>query len=78
MIDQSHIDSFLAYEDEQNVFHISASAFEIDVFPPEIETFLGNELNFKFHTSFIDEDDLIVAEYHQLASPLILYLHMDN
>ena len=79
MIDQSHIDSFLVYESEPNVFHIDADAFHINVapFPDEIPTQLGNEKSFVFvDITMPDVDDhQLAAMYKQIDSPLILYVY---
>lgn len=74
MIDQSHIDSFLAYESEPNVFNIDANAFHIDPFPYEILTMLGNEKSFMLtHVKELAGIPL-VGKYQQIDSPLILYV----
>jgi PleD family two-component response regulator len=79
MIDQSHIDSFLVYESEPNVFNIDADAFHINVapFPNEIPTLLGNEKPFVFvNITMPDVDDYqLAAMYKQTDSPLILYVY---
>jgi hypothetical protein len=79
MIDQSHIDSFLVYESEPNVFNIDADAFHINVapFPNEIPTLLGNEKPFVFvNITMPDVDDhQLAAMYKQIDSPLILYVY---
>jgi hypothetical protein len=79
MIDQSHVDTFLAYESEPNVFHIDADAFHIEVapFPNEIPTLLGNEKPFVFvDITMPDPDDhQLAAQYQQTDSPLILYVY---
>ena len=79
MIDQSHIDSFLVYESEPNVFNIDADAFHINVapFPNEIPTLLGNEKPFVFvNITMPDVDDhQLAAMYKQTDSPLILYIY---
>ena len=75
MIDQSHIDTFLAYESEPNVFNIDADAFHIDPFPYEIPTMLGNEKPFKLtHVKELAGEPL-VAKYQQIDSDLILYVY---
>lgn len=74
MIDQSHVDCFLAYESEENVFNIDADAFHIVPFPYEIPTMLGNSKPFKLtHVKHL-ADEPLVAKYQQIDSPLLLYV----
>ncbi len=74
MIDQSHIDTFLAYESEPNVFNIDADAFHIKPFPYEIPTMLGNQNPFKLTHVKKLADEPIAGKYQQIDSNLILYV----
>jgi dipeptidyl aminopeptidase/acylaminoacyl peptidase len=77
VIDYSHIDAHIVVQHDFQ-FHAHAPSLDIDVFPPEIETLLGNEQNFIFQSSHINDDNYLVVKYQQANSPYELYLYFDE